>query len=182
MKGKEEISNLPSLIETMLGCLRKKGKKVLITIADVSASENVKSFAYAYQQLIRANYAAFLLMAGLYENVSKLERNHSLTFFLRAPKLVLEPLSIHDIVYSYKKLLNLNEEEAIKYAKLSKGYAYGYQLIGSLLFKNGKDADILEEYDRRLIKNSYSLTWERLTPRERDFLFAFANASSQKEI
>ncbi len=182
LKGKEDVSNVTSLIETMLEYLKKKGKKVLITIDDVSANENIKKFAYTYQQLIRSKYAVFLLMTGLYENVSKLERNRSLTFFLRAPKLVLEPLSIYDIIYSYRKLLNLNEDEAIKYAKLSKGYAYGYQLIGSLLFKNGKDADILEEYDRRLIKNSYSLTWEQLTPREKEFLFALAKTSSQKEI
>ncbi len=182
LKGKEEVSNLPSLIETMLEYLKKKGKKVLITIDDVSANENIKSFAYTYQQLIRANYAVFLLMTGLYENVSGLERNRSLTFFLRAPKLVLEPLSIYDIIYSYKKLLNLSEDEAIKYAKHTKGYAYGYQLIGSLLFQNGKDANILEEYDRKLIKNSYSLSWEMLTPREKDFLFALAKTSSQKEI
>lgn len=182
LKGETEISNVASLIETMLEYLKRKGKRVLITIDDVSANENIKAFSYTYQQLIRSKYEVFLLMSGLYENVSELERNRSLTFFLRAPKLLLEPLDLYEIVFSYKDLLGLSEDEAIKFAKLTKGYAYGYQLVGSLLFKNGKEADILEEYDRRLIQNSYSLTWEKLTRKEKEFLFALAEDSSQKEI
>ncbi len=182
LKGEKEISNVSSLIETMLEYLRKKGKRVLITIDDVSSSETVKAFAYTYQQLIRAKYQAFLLVSGLYENVSELERNRSLTFFLRAPKLMLEPLSLFDIVHSYKSLLNLSEDEAIKYARLTKGYAYGYQLVGSLVYKKGREADILEEYDRMLIQNSYSLTWEKLTAKEKEFLTALSETSSQKEL
>lgn len=182
LKGANEITNISSLIETMLDYLRKKGKRVLITIDDVSANANIQAFGYTYQQLIRRGYDTFLLMSGLYENVSEIERNKSLTFFLRAPKLLLEPLNLYDIVFSYKDFLNLDEEEAIKFAKLTKGYAYGYQLIGSLIYKNGKEADTLDEYDRRLAKNSYSLTWEKLTSKEKSILFAMVKTSSQKEI
>lgn len=182
MKGDVELNNISTLIDKMLEYLKKKNKRVLITIDDVSANNNVKSFVYSFQQMIRNKYLVFFLMSGLYENVSELERDNSLTFFIRAPKLILEPLNLFEITYSYKKLLNLSDDEAVKYAKLSKGYAYGYQLIGSLLYKNGKDSNILDEYDMKLIQNSYSLTWEKLSCKEKEILYALADDLSQKEI
>ncbi len=182
IKGDEEISNVSTLLDTMLSYLTKKGKRVLILIDDVSSNDNLRAFVYSYQQLIRRGYDVFFLMSGLYENVSELERHKSLSFLLRAPKLILGPLSLYDIVFSYKNILNLNDEDAIKFAKMTKGYAYGYQLVGSLVYKNGKEADILEEYDNKLIKNSYLLTWESLTAREKQFLSSLTKSSSQKEI
>lgn len=182
IKGKEEVSNVFSLIERMLEYLKRKGKKVLVTIDDVSPSPSVKKFVFSYQQMIRSRYSVYLLMSGLFENVSELVRDKSLTFLLRSPKLNLKPLDIREIAYSYLDTLPLSEDEAIKYAKLTKGYAYGYQLVGALLYKNGKDADILKEYDRALAKNSYSMIWENLSEKERKFLFALEESSSQKEM
>lgn len=182
LSGETEIKNISTLIDKMLACLKKKKKRVLVTIDDVSSNDYVKSFIFSFQQMIRNSYDVFLLVSGLYENVSELERNKSLTFFLRAPKLNLEPLNLFEITYLYKKLLNLKEDEAIKYAKLTKGYAYGYQLVGSLVFKNGTNANILEEYDKKLIQNSYLLTWEKLTSKEKEFLYSMAENTSQKEI
>lgn len=182
IKGDIEINNISTLIEKMLEYLKKKNKRVLVTIDDVSCNDYVKSFVYSFQQMIRNSYDVFLLMTGLYENVSELERNKSLTFFLRAPKLNLEPLNLYDITYLYKTLLKLDDKDAIKYAKLTKGYAYGYQLIGSLVFKNGTKTNILNEYDMQLIKNSYSLTWEKLTPKEKEILIGMTETSSQKEL
>lgn len=182
LNGETEIKNISTLIDKMLAYLKRKKKRVLVTIDDVSSNDHVKSFIFSFQQMIRNSYDVFLLVSGLYENVSELERNKSLTFFLRAPKLNLEPLNLFEITYLYKNLLNLTEDEAIKYAKLTKGYAYGYQLVGSLVFKNGVDTNILDEYDKKLIQNSYLLTWEKLTNKEKEFLYSMAENSSQKEI
>lgn len=182
LSGETEIKNISTLIDKMLAYLKKKKKRVLVTIDDVSSNDYVKSFIFSFQQMIRNSYDVFLLVSGLYENVSKLERNKSLTFFLRAPKLNLEPLNLFEITYLYKNLLNLKEDEAIKYAKLTKGYAYGYQLVGSLVSKNGTNANILEEYDKKLIQNSYLLTWEKLTSKEKEFLYSMTENTSQKEI
>lgn len=182
LKGDFEINNISTLLDKMLSYLKKKNIRVLITLDDVSTTNYVKSFIFSYQQIIRNNYDVFLLMSGLYENVSELERNKSLTFFIRAPKINLEPLDLFEITYLYKNLLSLNEKDAIKYSKLTKGYAYGYQLIGSLLFNNGTSANILEEYDIKLIQNSYILTWEKLTYKEKEFLIALSETNNQKEI
>lgn len=182
IKGDIEINNITTLIEKMLTYLKSKNKRVLITLDDVSITPYVKSFIFSYQQMIRNGFDVFLLMTGLYENVSELERNKSLTFFIRAPKINLEPLSLFEITHLYKNLLSLNEKDAIKYSKLTKGYAYGYQLIGSLVFKNGTNSNILDEYDMKLIKNSYLLTWEKLTKKEKEFLTIMCETKSQKEI
>ena len=182
LKGNNEVNNINTLIERMLTYLKSKNKRVLITIDDISNNDYVKSFIFFYQQMIRNGYDVFFLMTGLYENISEIERNKSLTFFLRAPKINLEPLNLFEITYLYQKLLDISEENAIKYSKLTKGYAYGYQLIGSLLFKYGVDTNILKEYDMKLIQNSYSLTWEKLTQKEKEFLIVLTEVKSQKDL
>ena len=182
LKGDVELNNISTLLDKMLSYLKKKNIRILLTLDDVSTTEYVKSFIFSYQQMVRNNFDVFLLMTGLYENVSELEKNKSLTFFIRAPKINLEPLNLFEITYLYKNLLSLDENEAIKYTKLTKGYAYGYQLIGSLLFNNGTDANILDEYDAKLIQNSYLLTWEKLTKKEKDFLIALSETNNQKGL
>lgn len=182
LKGENEINNVSTLIERMLEYLKKKGKRVLITIDDASATQGMKSFVFSYQQWIREGYPVFLLLSGLYENVSEIERNKSLTFFLRAPKIMLEPLNLAAIAHSYKNLLDLDVDSAVKYAKLTSGYAYGYQLLGSLLFKNKAPLENLDEYDLKLNQNAYSLIWEKLTPKERQILIAMTKTSKVAEI
>ena len=182
LKGDVELNNISTLLDKMLSYLKKKNIRILLTLDDVSTTEYVKSFIFSYQQMVRNNFDVFLLMTGLYENVNELEKNKSLTFFIRAPKINLEPLNLFEITYLYKNLLSLDENEAIKYTKLTKGYAYGYQLIGSLLFNNGTDANILDEYDAKLIQNSYLLTWEKLTKKEKDFLIALSETNNQKGL
>lgn len=182
LKGKTPINNITTLIERMLSYLKKKEKRVLITIDDVSSTNEMRSFIYAFQQMIRENYPVYLLMSGLYENVSELERNKSLTFFLRAPKLILKPLNLMSIAYSYRELLNLDDKKAAEYAKLTSGYAYGYQLLGSLLYKNGVDSNVLDEYDLKLSENCYSLIWENLTNKEKSILKGISETGNIKEL
>lgn len=182
LKGKTEINNISTLIGRMLEYLKKKGRRVLITIDDASNSKDMKSFVFSYQQWIREGYPVFLLMSGLYENVSEIGRNKSLTFFLRAPKIMLEPLNLAAIAYSYKNILGLDEQAAAKYAKLTSGYAYGYQLLGSLLYKNQAPLKNLDEYDLKLNQNAYSLIWEKLTEKEKKILAAMCKTSKVSEI
>lgn len=182
IKGKTDVSDVDSLIGIMLNYLKKKGIKVLVTMDDVSLTEGMKSFVYSYQQMIREGYSVFLLMTGLYESVSEIEESKSLTFFLRAPKMVLKPLNLASIAYSYSSILNLKLPEAAKYAKLTNGYAYGYQLLGSLLYKNGISDDVLSEYDLKLNENAYSLIWRELTHKEKSVLKELSKSQFIKDI
>ena len=182
IEGDSPVNNVSTLIDKMLEYLKSKGKRVLVTIDDISTTIYVKSFIFSYQQMIRNGYDVFLLVTGLYENVSALERDKSLTFFLRAPKLNLGPLNLFEITALYKNLLNLSNKDASKYAKMTKGYAYGYQLIGSFLFKNGNSSKLLDDYDFNLAKNSYSLSWERLSAKEKEILIGLTETNKQTEL
>ena len=75
------------------------------------------------------------------------------------------------ITYMYEKLLGIDSEEAKKIESLTKGYAYAYQVLGSLYFSKKKGEtldDILPEYERILFRDCYDLIWKSLTPGEKD--------------
>ena len=73
IEGNEPVSSVNTLLKKMLQIIKKRGKRVLITIDEVDNSPQMKHFIQAYQSLIRLGYPVMLLMTGLYENVSKLQ-------------------------------------------------------------------------------------------------------------
>lgn len=89
--GAEERDSV-SRIESVLEHLKKKKQKVLITIDEVVADDNMRVFASQFQIFIRKDYPVFLLMTGLYENIYAIQNDPVLTFLLRAPKVRLGPL------------------------------------------------------------------------------------------
>ncbi len=89
-------------------------------------------------------------MAGLFDNISNLQNEKSLTFLYRAPKIFLEPLSIPAITTSYRSVFNISPSEAVEMAKLTKGYPFAFQILGYL---NGKQMIILRNYFLNLMRN-----------------------------
>lgn len=81
----------------MLEQIKKAGKRLLISIDEVTNSEYIRVFASAFQIFIRQDYPIFLLMTGLYENIHNLQNEKSLTFLYRAPKVLLEPVNYPDL-------------------------------------------------------------------------------------
>lgn len=73
----------------------------------------------------------------------------------------------------YQQLLNVNSKEAIKLSKFTCGYAYAYQVLGSLYY-NKKEIEKLEsiipQFDRILFRDSYDLIWRSLTKAEKEFI------------
>lgn len=182
LKGKEDISDVSTLLSRMFAYLKKKGQSVIVTIDDVSPTAYLKNFIFSFQQFIRGDYPIGLLMTGLYENVSELSRDKGLTFLLRCEKLFLQPLNLSSIALSYKKYLKTDEKEAARLSKLSKGYAYGYQLLGSIVYEKGLNEESLEEYDKKLSENAYSLMWEKLSKKEKEILYALGEGQDQPSI
>lgn len=183
--GKNPISNVNTLIEIMLKYLKNKSKRILICIDDVAGNENVKAFIYSFQSFLRDKYDVFLLMTGLYENISKLENENSLTFLLRTPKIFLGNLSLRSITLSYENIFNLSQEEALKLAKTTNGYAYGYQLLGNLLYKNNStklSKKIISEYDLLLEDNVYAKIWSSLSNKEKEICFAISASNKVSDI
>lgn len=124
-------------------------------------------------------------MKGLYQNISLLENQKSLTFLYRAPKIYLGELNLLAISNSYKNIFNISEKESIQLAKLTNGYAYAYQLLGNILFENNKnkvDNKILEKYDELLYSNAYNIIYSELTNREKDILKCSISNNSNEYI
>ena len=184
ISGSNPVSNIFSLLDLMFEYLKKKDYSVLVTIDEANNNEYMKVFAHSFQSMIRKDYPIFLLMTGLYENISSLENEKSLTFLYRAPKIYLEPLNLRAIAYSYMDQLGMEEDEAIKAAKLTKGYAFAYQLLGYILFEQGKtivDKAVIREFDLLLDEKSYSKIWSELTEKEKDIIIAVAKGNNKNQ-
>ena len=145
----------------MLEKIQKKNKKVLITIDEVTNNEYMKIFAKTFQALVRQDLPVYLIMTGLYENISKLQDDKTLTFLYRAPKIYLESLNISSIAFSYKNIFNLSDEQALKMANLTNGYAYAYQVLGYLVYENNGIIDdmVINNFDQYLQEFVYDKLW-----------------------
>ena len=67
----------------------------------------------------------------------------------------------------------MSSEEAAKLAALTKGYAYAYQVLGSLYFKKREEEqfeDLIPEFNKTLFRDSYDLIWRSLTNAEREMV------------
>lgn len=174
IKGEKPVTNVISLIEILLQ--KMKGKKVLICVDEAINNSYMKPFAQAIQLLLRKNYQIYLLMTGLYQNIYDLQNNESLTFLYRAPKISLEPLNIGAIASSYRDIFKIDMAKSIELAKMTKGYAYAYQVLGYLLFEKGStnvDEEILGKFDQYLQEYVYDKIWSEASGFDKKILLAF---------
>ena len=176
--GKNSGSLSPeTVIRKLITDLKKKGKRVLITIDEINATEKLKSFANFYQSLIGEDLPIFLLMTGLIENVDSLINAKSTSFLSRSPKIYLNPLDLFSISKSYQKELSTTPEKASELAKLTKGYAFAYQVIGNVCYSK-KSTDItpefLAEVDTYLGENGYGTIWNGMNEKEKEICLALA--------
>lgn len=181
LEGKEPVSSISSVVEKMLMYLKKHNKKVLITLDEVTSNQNVQEFSHDFQSYIRKGYPVFMLMTGLYENILPLQNNKALTFLYRTPKILLKPLDKIAIKDSYKKALSISDGLALQLAELSKGYGFGYQLIGHLFFEHGKiDDELLRQYDEKLRINCYEKIFSSVSENESRVLFALIDSEKKR--
>lgn len=183
IKGKTPVSSAFTLLTKMLDYLKKKGKKVLITIDEADKTDQMKFFVQAYQSLLRQDYPVRLLMTGLYQNIFKLQEDKSLTFLYRAPKIYLGPLNIGAIASRYSRYLSTDNEKSIELAKMTKGYAYAYQVLGHLLYEKGNsevDEAILADFDQYLSEYVYEKIYSDLGNMDKKILACFKTSLSKK--
>ncbi len=141
-------------------------------------------FVRAYQGFLIDHFDVKLLMTGLSKNISKLENDRSLTFLLRAPKLRLSALSLLAIAFSYQETFNITDKESYALAKATKGYAFAFQVLGDILFRQNKkslDASVLKEYDTKLSDWSYEIIYSELTETERKIVSCIANGADSNQ-
>ena len=187
IEGGHQIFDIGAALEQMLVHINKRGKRVLILIDEVVSNQNIKIFASEFQLLIRKKLPVFLLMTGLYNNIYNLQNEDSLTFLYRAPKIMLEPLSLGAISRSYEDVLKVDKDTALYMAKLTKGYPFAYQVLGYLYWQNisekGKKMDVddlLDEYDNILEDYVYEKVWSELSDKEKDIIGCVARKDPSK--
>ncbi len=170
------ISDVEIAIGKMLALAKKHGKKILITIDEVTNSDYIRVFASAFQIMIREDYPVFLLMTGLYENIKDLKNDRSLTFLYRAPNIELKPLSVASMQIKYKNVFECSDEEALQMAQLTKGYPYAFQVLGYLKWNNegASLVDLLPEFDVYLEDRAYDKIWSELSSKDKDVLSLIA--------
>ncbi|MDO4459700.1 MAG: ATP-binding protein, partial [Clostridia bacterium] len=159
--------------------MKENGKKVLLSIDEVSNSEYMRVFAGAFQLFIRKDLPVFLIMTGLYENVESLQNEKNLTFLYRAPKITVEPLSIRAIANKYAGIFSIDDEKAKSMASLTMGYAFAFQVLGFLTWKQGGDYEsVINEYKYYLEEYVYDKIWSELSNKDRFVLNGICNAKS----
>lgn len=157
-------------IEEMLTLVQKKKKKILIGIDEVSKTKEMVQFASEFGKWLRANYPVYLICTGLYENIMEVSNVKNLTFFRRAVTVKTEPLSFVRMSEMYRRLLKVDLGEGQEMAKITMGYAYAFQELGSLYFRkknNEKLADLISELKSELYAYSYEKIWEELTEEDK---------------
>lgn len=159
-------------IENLLAVAKKQQKRVLITIDEVSNTQAMREFASFFQILMREKYPVFLLMTGLYENISELQNEDNLTFLYRTPRITLEPLNPLLMANKYREKLGISFYQAENLAKLSNGYPFAFQILGNVVWGNPAitEADLLNELDGYLQDFVYQKVWTELSNLDRDVL------------
>jgi len=170
-----------SMIEELLTYVKKKNKKVIITIDEVMHDKNMKVFASQFQIFVRKDYPVYLLMTGLYENIYAVQNDPALTFLLRSPKIKLAPLSLSQITSQYHNIFDISTDEARMLASITKGYAFAFQALGLLYweYRDSKELDdILQELDSMLDDFVYKKIWENLSKQDKRVILGIGEADS----
>ena len=171
------VTDIENVLEIMLSEIKKMGKKLLITIDEVTNSEHIRIFASSFQIFLRQEAPIYLLMTGLYENIYELENHKELTFLYRAPKIMLEPLNLTAIRKQYAKIFSLDFEKATEMSLLTKGYPFAFQVLGYLYWQEQEKKlleEILPEYDQYLDEYVYNKIWSELSETDQSVLITLA--------
>ncbi|MBG9367461.1 ATP-binding protein [Streptococcus sp. NLN64] len=179
-----DVENVPPVVsievalEKMLLQLKENNKKLLIAIDEVTKSDNLKAFVSSFQLWISDDLPVFLLMTGLYENISLLQDDSSLTFLHRSKKEYLSPLNYLFITKSYKEIFDLSDEEAIEMSRLTRGFPFAFQVLGYLKWNEKEKAlvELLDAFDDYLQEYVYNKIWSELSDLDRDVLKAFLDS------
>lgn len=182
LNGENQSRDSVSIITEILETLKKKHKRVLITIDEVMNGDNMRHFASEFQIFLRKDYPVFLLMTGLYENIYAIQNDPALTFLLRTPKMNLEPLSLLQISKAYQKVFDTDIEFAKKLARITKGYAFAFQALGLLYydFRNSLSLEeIILKFDDLLDDFVYRKIWQGLSEQDRKVILAISDSKTK---
>lgn len=176
------VADIETAISRMLEQVKKAGKRLLISIDEVTNSEQIRVFASAFQIFIRQEYPIFWLMTGLYDNIYNLQNEKTLTFLYRAPKALLEPLNYTAVKKTYMDIFKISEAEAEEMTRLTKGYPFAFQVLGYLCWENAARplSDILPEYDQYLEEYVYDKIWSELSEMDQKIVYTMSTTGKTR--
>lgn len=175
ISGTKPITDLETALIKMLESLQRHKKKVLVTIDEVSNTGDMRTFAAAFQILIRRNLPIFLLMTGLYDNIHSLQNEKTLTFLYRAPKIELGPLNLSRIAKNYEQNLPVSTQESRRMAKLTRGYSFAFQVLGYFAYEQGGLTDeVLNSFQEYLEDYVYEKVWDELSAQDKRLVYGIA--------
>ncbi len=167
----------------------ESGKGVLILVDEVQAnSEALKKLIIAYQEMVGERQNIAIVFAGLPAAVSKALNEHVLTFFNRASKLELNPISKAEIVLYYSQCfdtlhLKISDRQIERAATATEGSPYMMQLVGHYITLIGSDKEhmsdvklsrALAQAREEFINDICETTLANLSERDIDFLRAMS--------
>lgn len=183
VSGSKPVTDIEVALERILSELKKKKKRVLVTIDEVTSTEEMRVFASAFQIFIRKEYPLYLIMTGLYENIDELQNDKILTFLHRAPKVKLTPLNIGSIAENYKNVFGCLDSDARTMAGLTMGYPFAFQVLGYYTYeKNGDYKAAIADTRQYLEESVYDKIWSELSLNDRRVLGAIAKSPDGKTI
>lgn len=181
IEGTHQITDIETAIIVILEKMKKAGKRILITIDEVTNNEYMRIFASSFQIFVRQDLPVFFLGTGLYENVEELQNEKNLTFLYRAPKVSLKPLNNRAVMYKYQSIFHIEEDIAAKMAALTKGYPFAFQVLGYLTWnQHGDYQSILPQYEQYLSEFVYDKLWSELSAKDKLVAHGIAQTSSGK--
>lgn len=181
IEGAAPITDAETAIIAILEKMKKNGKKLLVTIDEVTNNEFMHVFAGSFQIFVRQDLPIFLLATGLYENIDELQNEKNLTFLYRAPKIQMKPLNQRAIIKKYMNIFQIEREQAAQMAELTKGYPFAFQVLGYLTWNNhGNYREVLEEYEQYLCEFVYDKIWSELSQKDRVVARGIAETDSGK--
>lgn len=173
IRSQSPVASLDYALKRILEEVKRKGKRVLVTIDEARKTEAMIDFVQEFQILIWEELPIYMIAAGLYEDIESLENAEGLTFFLRATKYEMTPLNITMIRNDYEKTLNVSREVAEEMAFLTKGYPFAYQALGKYMWNTDSDyvsEEVITLFDEALSEKVYNKIWSELAPRDKWFL------------
>ena len=151
----------------------EKGIRILIGIDDIAYSDSMVEFLSIIGKLILDhNIELRLITTGLEKNIEQFIEVPHLSFFARPKPYIITSLNLNEITRMYQKLLGISTTDARKLADISKGYAWGYQLLGDEYYCRGENDSldtVLNNFDMRMA-STYDLIWNSLTSSEKEFV------------
>jgi hypothetical protein len=178
-------------VEQLIGILVKKKKKIMIAIDDIAKTKEMVEFCSVYGKLLRntldgeisAPWPVYLICSGVYKNLYELGEVPNLTFFKRAAELKTEPFPTPAMAIRYEDLAEMKENKAIEYAKMSKGFAFAYQVLGCAYvdYREKGEEYVLKQAKSELFAQCYEKIWMELPEGERKILKIVADGPKKRK-